>query len=969
MDQFYQLQRAIRYLADCDGDRAREQNDSGFSKFDSDWGHTLARRPFWTQHMAVKAWELAHKYEGQLARAGIQLPTKPPTEANMPPTPHVNGPSPQPPPANNPKKIVPIKGGFAVQFPYDPSLVIAVKQIPQARFHGDSKSWVFPADKMQSLYEWGKAHDFDLSALEPTIQQQQGEHLAELALIDKALKALPDLDAPLPNGKTLMQHQKEAIPLMVREQRFILGDDMGLGKQQPIDTMVLTPDGWKTIGSLKVGDQVVGSNGDPIPVVGIYPQGIRPSYRIHFSDQSSVECGPDHLWTVWYRPGGRAKKSITLTTQQLINRPTIKNGGRGFQSKKVRFGIPLLSAPIRFANIQHNIPIPAYTLGNMIANGCLTQGAKTVVNAKDADEIEQYLLSDGIHFTRHTYGGATHFNCNYLKTDVEWLGLNVSSVEKFIPSQYLRLTPKERIALLQGLMDGDGSISKTRNKLTYHTTSLKLANDVRELVEGLGGIASIQTYDRTKEKKPIEYRIRLRLPTSIQPFRTQRKATRYVPGIHAHPTRIIKNIEYVRDVESVCIAVDTPNHLYVTEHCILTHNTLTSLIATQAYHKVSGYPILIVAPKSTHGAWREEAASLSIPVEIFSWGKLPLPLETTPYLLIVDEAHRSQAGGKSQRGQAFLDLSLHRNCKVVYALSGTPMRQMRPKNLFPLLQAVKHRLAEDKKHYERYFCLAHATRFTKWDVTGSAHIDELFRLTSDKFLRRTKAQCLNLPPFTRIFREVEVSLEAQKAYNQRFQELRDSYHERLRSGEIKNGGEALVLLSHLAHAASIGKCQGAIEFAEDLLDAGKQVLIFGLYEDTVQTLHTALGGELLTGQTPQLERETAQRRFNAGASKIFVSNLKAGGEGINLQERCSECVILDRPWVYADVNQGESRLNRKGQKEPVISTWLRAFDFDPKRDAFLLQQMEAEKLMEQGQSVHIPTLNDIAAEIAAKLFK
>src|SRR2546423_777179 len=70
------------------------------------------------------------------------------------------------------------------------------------------------------------------------------------------------------------------------------------GRAQPLTAKVLTPDGWRHIGDLTVGDLVVGSDGLPTPVLGVYPQGTKPVYRLTTQDgASTVACG-EHLWTV-----------------------------------------------------------------------------------------------------------------------------------------------------------------------------------------------------------------------------------------------------------------------------------------------------------------------------------------------------------------------------------------------------------------------------------------------------------------------------------------------------------------------------------------------------------------------------------------------------------------------------------------------------------------------------------------------
>ena len=70
----------------------------------------------------------------------------------------------------------------------------------------------------------------------------------------------------------------------------------GAGKAQPLDSLILTPKGWRRMGALEVGDEITSATGGKTRIVGIYPQGVQPVYRVTFNDGTSVECTNDHLW-------------------------------------------------------------------------------------------------------------------------------------------------------------------------------------------------------------------------------------------------------------------------------------------------------------------------------------------------------------------------------------------------------------------------------------------------------------------------------------------------------------------------------------------------------------------------------------------------------------------------------------------------------------------------------------------------
>ena len=73
------------------------------------------------------------------------------------------------------------------------------------------------------------------------------------------------------------------------------------GRAQPLSTKVLTPSGFRPIGDLRVGDSVIGSDGRPTEVLGVYPQGFKDIYRVYTQDGSSTLASGDHLWSVYTR--------------------------------------------------------------------------------------------------------------------------------------------------------------------------------------------------------------------------------------------------------------------------------------------------------------------------------------------------------------------------------------------------------------------------------------------------------------------------------------------------------------------------------------------------------------------------------------------------------------------------------------------------------------------------------------------
>ena len=364
------------------------------------------------------------------------------------------------------------------------------------------------------------------------------------------------------------------------------------GRCQPTDTPVLTPDGFRPIGELAVGDLVIGSNGEPTPVIGVYPQGQKDIYRVTTQDGASTLASDDHLWAVATRDDRRRGKPLrVLTTRDMI--------GNLRANHYHRYELPLHSGPVRFPHRE--IPMDAYALGLLLGDGCLT--GRTTPSFATGDPELAYELKRRLPGTEVRPVGGPNYHLSQLTSPwsttalvenpvtgvARQLGLyGTRSTTKFVPELYLYNSHKVRLAVLQGLLDTDGGPVTQNNRtcrIQYTTTSPRLRDDVIFLVRSLGGIA----YHRTRpaegrapglaQGRPVYHRndayiIDIRLPEGIEPFRLTRKRELYNAQGGGRPMRFIESIEPAGTAEAVCIAVAAADSLYTTEDFLLTHNTL-----------------------------------------------------------------------------------------------------------------------------------------------------------------------------------------------------------------------------------------------------------------------------------------------------------------------------------------------------------------------------------------------------------
>ncbi len=316
------------------------------------------------------------------------------------------------------------------------------------------------------------------------------------------------------------------------------------GRAQPAEAPVLTPEGFQPIGSLAVGDLVIGSNGEPTPVIGVFPQGRRDIYRVVTQDGASALCSGDHLWTVSARRGRRRGRTpLLLTTADLA--------GMLRARRPIRYELPLHSAPVCFP--EREVRLDPYALGLLLGDGGPARTAMPALATGDA-------------------GPALAAQRRLPVAEV-----TSRPDSRFVPGLYLHNSARVRLAALQGLLDSGGEPVAQRGRtcrIRYVTTSPRLRDDVMFLVRSLGGVACTPARPAAGHRQDACV-LDIRLPAGIEPFRLTRKLGSYrSAGGGGRPVRFIESIEPAGTAECVCIAVAAADSLYTTEDFLLTHNTL-----------------------------------------------------------------------------------------------------------------------------------------------------------------------------------------------------------------------------------------------------------------------------------------------------------------------------------------------------------------------------------------------------------
>jgi len=388
-----------------------------------------------------------------------------------------------------------------------------------------------------------------------------------------------------------------------------------LGPRGPlaVSTPVATPSGWVPIGELQVGDIVFSEHGQLTEVVGISDYEESLTWEVVFTDGSSVRCDDQHLWKV-RRMGTDGKgdwRSMTLNEIRTQKTVGIKGNGRpGALTQRVtatcesgetpwldsrgypRYQIPV-TQPVEYPATE--LPLDPYLLGALLGDGSLSSNNLSLCSA-DPEIVERCSLGlpKDYRFKKvakygynisHVKGVLAGGKPSVVREILKTLGVyGKTSIDKFIPKSYLTASIPDREALLQGLLDTDGTVASTGG-VSFCTTSTALVKDVTELVQSLGGIATqrasqLNTYlnkhqERVRTTTP-SVTLGIKLPDSIKPFHLHRKAQRYSPCTKYLPCRSIKDIRPSTTEKVRCIEVADTCHTFLTKDYIVSHNSAKS---------------------------------------------------------------------------------------------------------------------------------------------------------------------------------------------------------------------------------------------------------------------------------------------------------------------------------------------------------------------------------------------------------
>jgi SWI/SNF-related matrix-associated actin-dependent regulator 1 of chromatin subfamily A len=256
----------------------------------------------------------------------------------------------------------------------------------------------------------------------------------------------------------------------------------------------------------------------------------------------------------------------------------------------------------------------------------------------------------------------------------------------------------------------------------------------------------------------------------------------------------------------------------------------------------------------------------------------------------------------------------------VYLLTGTPMAN-RPRDLFNLLKAVRHPLANSFYRYAKRYCAAFDNGYGL-DTNGAANVDELAAVVSGVMLRRTKRDALDLPEKVRSWLPVELPLSRIRSVEKRALDY-------LRTNPARAGETWITflgLLNRARHDLAVTKARSTADFVGDCVEADQKVVVFTAYNGAVDLLRERFADRcvVLTGADSAEARQAAVDRFQSDERvRVFIGNLHAAGVGITLTA-ATHVVFNDLDWVPANHWQAEDRIHRIGQTKGTLATYLYA---------------------------------------------
>lgn len=365
---------------------------------------------------------------------------------------------------------------------------------------------------------------------------------------------------------------------------FVIGG--GVLNPQPLDSLVATPTGFVRMEDIKVGDIICDTKGGTQKVNFVLDKGSLPCVEFSLSDGRKVQSALSHNWYVKDHYG----KFKTITAEQIIKYVDKQESFRYKRKKpKVdRLRIPLCEPCFFEDKYAGRRTIHPYVLGFLLGDGSLSEKGHSIYISvpKEDYHVVEYIRSLGYNLVIDDKNDpeCMHyaFRGGKIRGYLRDLGLSGKlSHNKFIPEVYKYAPIEDRVALLQGLFDSDGTCASLHSQTTFHSTSKQLVEDIQFIIRSIGGIANY--YTRQAEEGLIKgkrYQFRENYVLSVRTrndkdlFHFDRKKSIAKSDSERRQKVMVSIVSYrlIGDVPCRCINVSDESHLYLTDNFVITCN-------------------------------------------------------------------------------------------------------------------------------------------------------------------------------------------------------------------------------------------------------------------------------------------------------------------------------------------------------------------------------------------------------------
>ena len=359
---------------------------------------------------------------------------------------------------------------------------------------------------------------------------------------------------------------------------FIIGDYKGL----PLDTPILTTEGWKNMEDLTIFDKVYDKEGLPTKIKAVSEIHNKKCLQINFDNNENIISDFEHRWLISFCNSGTWKDKV-MTTQELKKYIEEKTNVYGQNIPSCYIPKILNSKPLNIE--EKKLPIDPYVLGIWLGDGHKADSKITQMNTLVWKEIEKRGYKIGNDVSKGGAGKAK--TCTIFNIHSQLKKLNLL-FNKHLPKEYLLSSYEQRLDLLRGFMDADGYYNKKRKRYVIATTKQIQVDIAVELLASLGIKTTVISCKKYCNNKIFDGWDVCFTTDKFNPFLNRNQDIK-IKTNNQNSYRRILNIEEVSSVPTKCIEVESKSHTFLAgKSLIVTHNTNKDLFKNFKEQKMLG---------------------------------------------------------------------------------------------------------------------------------------------------------------------------------------------------------------------------------------------------------------------------------------------------------------------------------------------------------------------------------------------